>query len=112
MIILSVVMCRNKDEGVDTLLSKIDGLRSYFYALAVHFGGWCRPENTRKDHCVASDDLIHGQLRKRKTRRTFYTLTHTDWANDMNSQLFISIAMYDILRTTGDSPSTVSSLRE
>lgn len=58
-----------------------DGLRSYFYALTAHFGDWHRPERARKDHWKASDDLLHGQLIKRKTRRSFYSLTRMAWGN-------------------------------
>jgi hypothetical protein len=47
-----------------------DGLRGYFYAITAHFGNWFRPERARTDHWQVSDDLLHGQLVKRRKRGT------------------------------------------
>jgi len=58
-----------------------DGLRSYFYALTAHFGHWHRPPRARKDHWLTSNQLLHGQLIKRKSRRSFFTLTRMAWGN-------------------------------
>jgi hypothetical protein len=41
-------------------------LRTYFYALTAHFGHWFRPDRARKDHWQVSDQLLHGQLIKKK----------------------------------------------
>ena len=53
-----------------------DGLRSYFYAITAHFGTWFRPQRARTDHWHVADDLLYGQLIKRKQRyRLTFTLT-------------------------------------
>jgi IS1 family transposase/transposase-like protein len=57
-----------------------DGLRSYFYALTAHFGLWFRPKRARTDHWQPSDDLLIGQLVKRRERYTVtFTLTRMLW---------------------------------
>ncbi|HNB53534.1 MAG TPA: integrase core domain-containing protein [Anaerolineales bacterium] len=43
-----------------------DGLRAYFYALTAHFGQWGQEPGQRKADWQVSDDLLHGQLVKRK----------------------------------------------
>jgi hypothetical protein len=48
-----------------------DGLRGYFYALTAHFGGWYRPLRARQDHWAVSEELVYGQLVKRKTKNVF-----------------------------------------
>ena len=59
-----------------------DGLRSYFYAITAHFGYWFRPERARTDHWHVADDLLYGQLVKRKQRyRLKFTLTRMLWGS-------------------------------
>jgi IS1 family transposase len=48
-----------------------DGLRAYFYALTAHFGAWGREPGQRKAHWQVAEDLLHGQLVKRKGRAQF-----------------------------------------
>jgi len=45
-----------------------DGLRQYFHSITAHFGEWHRPPRARKDHWKPHDDLLYGQLVKRKGR--------------------------------------------
>jgi Integrase core domain len=47
-----------------------DGLKAYFYAQTAHFGHWFRPPGARKDHWQVEDQLLYGQLVKRRERRT------------------------------------------
>jgi transposase InsO family protein len=57
-----------------------DGLRAYFYALTAHFGYWFRPKRARTDHWQPSDDLVIGQLVKRRERyQVTFTLTRMLW---------------------------------
>jgi IS1 family transposase len=59
-----------------------DGLRSYFYAITAHFGHWFRPERARTDHWHVADDLLYGQLVKRKQRyRLTFTITRMLWGS-------------------------------
>ena len=59
-----------------------DGLRSYFYAITAHFGYWFRPERARTDHWHVADDLLYGQLIKRKQRyRLTFTITRMLWGS-------------------------------
>lgn len=59
-----------------------DGLRSYFYAITVHFGYWFCPERARTDHWHVADDLLYGQLIKRKQRyRLTSTITRMLWGS-------------------------------
>ena len=46
-----------------------DGLRAYFDALTAHFGHWHRPPGARKDHWQVDEQLLYGQLLKRRERR-------------------------------------------
>jgi hypothetical protein len=48
-----------------------DGLQAYFYALTAHFGQWGREPGQRKAHWQVADELLHGQLVKRKGRTVF-----------------------------------------
>jgi hypothetical protein len=48
-----------------------DGLRAYFYALTAHFGQWVQVAGQRKANWQVSDDLLHGQLVKRKGQAQF-----------------------------------------
>jgi transposase-like protein/IS1 family transposase len=57
-----------------------DGLRAYFHAITAHFGRWFRPPRARKDHWQVDEELRHGQLVKRKERRTVtFTITRMLW---------------------------------
>ena len=57
-----------------------DGLRSYFYALTAHFGSWFRPPGARTDHWQVDEQLLYGQLVKRKrSRKLAYTITRMLW---------------------------------
>jgi transposase-like protein len=47
-----------------------DGLKAYFYALTAHFGHWFRPPGARKDHWQVDEQLLYGQLVKRREHRT------------------------------------------
>jgi transposase-like protein len=59
-----------------------DGLRSYFYAITAHFGYWFRPERARTDHWHVTDDLLYGQLIKRKqSYRLTFTITRMLWGS-------------------------------
>lgn len=59
-----------------------DGLRSYFYAITAHFGYWFRPERARTDHWHVADDLLYGQLIKRKQGyRLTFTITRMLWGS-------------------------------
>ena len=59
-----------------------DGLRSYFYAITAHFGSWFRPERARTDHWHVADNLLYGQLVKRKQRyRLTFTITRMLWGS-------------------------------
>ena len=59
-----------------------DGLRSYFYAITAHFGSWFRPERARTDHWQVDDDLLYGQLVKRKRGyRLSFTITRMLWGS-------------------------------
>lgn len=59
-----------------------DGLRSYFYAITAHFGHWFRPTGARTDHWHVSEQLLYGQLVKRKQRyRLTYTITRMLWGS-------------------------------
>jgi IS1 family transposase len=71
-----------------------DGLWAYFYALTAHFGHWFRPKRARTDHWVVDDEFRHGQLVKRKERRTLkYGIQRMAWGK--RSELF------DILEANG-----------
>ncbi|MCB9135847.1 MAG: hypothetical protein H6636_10510 [Anaerolineales bacterium] len=48
-----------------------DGLRAYFYALTAHFGQWGQAPGQRTAHWQVSDELLHGQLVKRKGQAQF-----------------------------------------
>ena len=62
------------------LAATSDGLRAYFYALTAHFGSWFRPVRARTDHWQPSDELLIGQLVKRRERCTVtFTLTRMLW---------------------------------
>ena len=74
-----------------------DGLRTYFYAITAHFGEWFRPKRARTDHWKPHDDLLHGQLIKRKHKRKL-TCTHTRMTIGKRSKLF------DILEEHGFNP--------
>jgi transposase-like protein/IS1 family transposase len=59
-----------------------DGLRSCFYAITAHFGYWFRPERARTDHWHVADDLLYGQLVKRKRRyRLTFAITRMLWGS-------------------------------
>jgi len=71
-----------------------DGLWGYFYALTAHFGHWFRPQRARTDHWAVDDEFRHGQLVKRKQRRTLtYAIQRMAWGK--RSDLF------DILEANG-----------
>jgi IS1 family transposase len=64
-----------------------DGLWGYFYALTAHFGHWFRPKRARTDHWEVDDEFRHGQLVKRKARRTLkYAIQRMAWGK--RSELF------------------------
>ena len=57
-----------------------DGLRSYFSSITAHFGEWVEKQRARKLHWKPHDDLLHGQLvKRRKNRKMVYTLTRMRW---------------------------------
>ena len=59
-----------------------DGLWSYFYAITAHFGYWFRPKRARTEHWAPADEVHHGQLVKRKTRRQLkYALERMAWGS-------------------------------
>ena len=74
-----------------------DGLRTYFYAITAHFGHWFRPDRARTDHWKPHDDLVHGQLIKRKHNRKL-TFTVTRMTIGKRAKLF------DVLQTNGFNP--------
>src|SRR5579864_3178163 len=47
-----------------------DGLRSYFYALAAHFGHWHTAAGDRVAQWQVEPTLLYGQLGKRRERHT------------------------------------------
>jgi transposase-like protein/IS1 family transposase len=57
-----------------------DGLRAYFYALTAHFGCWFRPKRAHTDHWQPAEELVIGQLVKRREHYTVtFTLTRMLW---------------------------------
>ncbi len=57
-----------------------DGWRAYFYAITAHFGSWFRPPRARTDHWQVNDQLLYGQLLKRKrSRKLAYAITRMLW---------------------------------
>ncbi len=52
-----------------------DGLSAYFYALTAHFGHWHLPEGARKPRWEVADELLHGQVVKKKKGRKILTTT-------------------------------------
>jgi IS1 family transposase len=46
-----------------------DGLRAYFYALTAHFGRWVKLPQARKPHWQVNEQLLYGQLVKRREHR-------------------------------------------
>jgi Arc/MetJ-type ribon-helix-helix transcriptional regulator len=71
-----------------------DGLWAYFYALTAHFGRWFRPKRARTDHWAVDEEFRHGQLVKRKERRTLkYAIHRMAWGK--RSELF------DVLEANG-----------
>jgi IS1 family transposase len=78
--VLHVLELRLHDDCVSAFTS--DGLRSYFYAITAHFGHWFRPKRARTDHWHVSDELLYGQLVKRKRGyRLNFTLTRMLWGS-------------------------------
>ncbi|NUM47986.1 MAG: hypothetical protein HUU38_25050, partial [Anaerolineales bacterium] len=68
-----------------------DGLRAYFYALTAHFGQWVQEPGQRKTHWQVADDLLHGQLIKRKGQAPFAGMRmawgmRAAWAAVLNAQ--------------------------
>jgi IS1 family transposase len=75
-----------------------DGLRSYFYAINAHFGFWFRPERARTDHWHVSDNLLYGQLVKRKRAyRLNFSITRMLWGS---RQVFYQLLTDHGFRTT------------
>jgi hypothetical protein len=71
-----------------------DGLRTYFHAVTAHFGRWFRPPWARKDHWQVDENLLHGQLvKRRQNRKVKYTITRMLWGK--RSEL------YDVLEQSG-----------
>jgi IS1 family transposase len=67
-----------KPEWIPLFLS--DGLRAYFYAITAHFGSWFRPPRACTDHWQVEDQLLYGQLVKRKrSRKLAYAITRMLW---------------------------------
>ena len=59
-----------------------DGYRPYFYAITAHFGHWFRPKGARTDQWQVSENLLYGQLVKRKRRyQLTYTITRMLWGS-------------------------------
>ena len=57
-----------------------DGLRAYFHAVTAHFGRWFRPPRARTDHWQVDENLLHGQLvKRRQNRKVKYTITRMLW---------------------------------
>jgi len=57
-----------------------DGLRAYFYAITAHFGYWYRPKQARTDHWQVSDDLLFGQLiKRRRSGSSKFTIMRMLW---------------------------------
>ena len=78
--LLHDLQLRLDDDCVPAFTS--DGLRSYFYAITAHFGYWFRPERARTDQWHVADDLLYGQLIKRKQRyRLTFTITRMLWGS-------------------------------
>jgi IS1 family transposase/transposase-like protein len=65
--LVHAVVTRLAPDTVPVFLT--DGLRAYFDALTAHFGQWCRPPGARKDHWQVDEQLLYGQLVKRRERR-------------------------------------------
>ena len=71
-----------------------DGLRTYFHAVTAHFGRWFRPPRAHKDHWQVDDELLHGQLIKRRhNRKVKCTITRVLWGKRS--------ALYDVLEQQG-----------
>jgi IS1 family transposase len=57
-----------------------DGLWMHFYALTAHFGSWFRPKRARTDHWQPAEELVIGQLVKRREHYAVtFTLTRMLW---------------------------------
>ena len=57
-----------------------DGLRAYFSAITAHMGEWVEKQRARKLHWKPHDQLLYGQLVKRREKRKItYTLTRMRW---------------------------------
>jgi IS1 family transposase len=57
-----------------------DGLRSYFSAITAHMGEWVEKQRARKLHWKPHDQLLYGQLVKRREKhKVTYTLTRMRW---------------------------------
>jgi IS1 family transposase len=78
-----------------------DGLRAYFYALTAHFGHWLRPPRARTDHWQVDDDLLYGQLIKRKrSRKLAYTITRMLWGKrNALTQKLKSVGLSGLIQT-------------
>jgi transposase-like protein/IS1 family transposase len=74
-----------------------DGLRAYFHAVTAHFGRWFRPRRARKDHWQVDEDLLHGQLvKRRQNRKVKYTITRMLWGK--RSELYDVLEQYGFNR--------------
>lgn len=78
-----------------------DGLRAYFYAITAHFGSWFRPPRARTDHWQVDDQLLYGQLVKRKrSRKLAYTITRMLWGKRKAlSQKLKSVGLSGLIQT-------------
>jgi transposase-like protein/IS1 family transposase len=57
-----------------------DGLWAYFYALTAHFGRWVKPPQARTAHWQVDEQLLYGQLVKRRERRhVVFTTMRMRW---------------------------------
>lgn len=78
-----------------------DGLRAYFYALTAHFGSWFRPSRARPDHWQVDEQLLDGQLVKRKpSRKLVYAITRMRWGQ--RKALIVklkSVGLSDLIQT-------------
>ena len=74
-----------------------DGLRAYFSSITAHFGHWVEKQRARKLHWKPHDDLLHGQLVKRRhNRKMVYTLTRMRWGK--RSDLYLLLELHGFAR--------------
>jgi len=67
-----------------------DGLRAYFYALTAHFGQWVKLPNAKAQQWQVDEQLLYGQLvKRRERRRVVFTTMRMLWGkrHDLNAVL-------------------------